>query len=84
MAIMGIANLYNRPQHLIISSVEHSAINAPVSWLETRGWEVTRLNVDRAGRVDPAELAAALRPNTALVSVIYGQSEVGTLQRSPS
>jgi cysteine desulfurase len=80
MAIMGIANLYNRPQHLIISSVEHSAINAPVSYLESRGWEVTRLEVDRSGRVDPAELSAALRPNTALVSVIYGQSEVGTLQ----
>ncbi len=47
---------------------------------------VTReMNVIAAGRVDPAELAAALRPNTALVSVIYGQSEVGTLQqRSPS
>jgi cysteine desulfurase len=80
MAIMGIANLYDRPQHLIISSVEHSAINAPVSYLESRGWEVTRLEVDRSGRVDPAELSAALRPNTALVSVIYGQSEVGTLQ----
>jgi cysteine desulfurase len=80
MAVMGIANLYSRPQHLIISSVEHSAISAPVNWLETRGWKVTRLNVDRSGRVDPAELEASIRPNTALVSIIYGQSEVGTIQ----
>jgi cysteine desulfurase len=80
MAIVGIANLYSRPQHLIISSVEHSAIAAPANWLETRGWSVTRLNVDRWGRVNPGELETAIRPNTALVSIIYGQSEVGTIQ----
>ena len=79
-AIMGVVNLYTTPQHLIISSVEHSSINAPVQWLETRGWQVTKLPVDRAGRIDPQDLAAAMRPNTVLVSVIYGQSEVGTIQ----
>jgi cysteine desulfurase len=79
-AIMGVANLYPTPQHLVISSVEHSSISAPVRFLETRGWQVTRLPVDRQGRIDPQDLAAAIRPNTALVSIIYGQSEVGTLQ----
>ncbi len=79
-AIMGVANLYTIPQHLVISSVEHSSISAPVRFLETRGWQVTRLPVDRQGRIDPQDLAAAIRPNTALVSIIYGQSEVGTLQ----
>jgi cysteine desulfurase len=79
-AIMGVANLYPAPQHLIISSIEHSSISAPVQWLETRGWQVTRLAVDRSGRIDPQDLEMAIRPNTVLVSVIYGQSEVGTIQ----
>lgn len=79
-AIMGVANRYLTPQHLIISSVEHSSINAPVQWLETRGWQVTKLPVDRSGRIDPQALRSAMRPNTVLVSVISAQSEVGTLQ----
>lgn len=81
--IMGVANLFSTPQHLIISSVEHSSISAPARWLETTGWSVTRLPVDRDGRVNPDDLASAIRPNTVLVSIIYGQSEVGTIQPIP-
>jgi len=80
LAIMGIAQNYKTPQHIVISSVEHSAIAQPVRWLETWGWQVTRLPVDSEGRVNPRDLEDALQPNTVLVSVIYGQSEVGTLQ----
>jgi cysteine desulfurase len=79
-AIFGVAHRYTAPQHIIISSVEHSSISAPVAWLESRGWQVTRLPVDRSGRISTAELQSALRSNTVLVSVIYAQSEVGTLQ----
>jgi cysteine desulfurase len=79
-AIMGVANLYATPQHLIISHVEHSSISAPVQWLESRGWQVTRLAVDRCGRVNPQDLAIAIQPNTVLVSIIYAQSEVGTIE----
>lgn len=80
LAVMGVARQFSTPQHVIISCVEHSAISEPVLWLEQMGWEVTRLPVDSQGRVSPFDLQAALRPNTALVSIIYGQSEVGTLQ----
>ncbi|MBF2069891.1 cysteine desulfurase family protein [Fischerella thermalis] len=80
LAIMGVARLYSKPQHLIISSVEHSAISEPARLLEQWGWEVTRLPVDSQGRVNPLDLKAALQDNTILVSVIYGQSEVGTVQ----
>lgn len=80
LVILGVAHQYSTPQHLIISQVEHSAISQPASWLESRGWEVTKLGVDRLGQVDPAELERAIQPNTVLVSIIYGQSEVGTLQ----
>lgn len=80
LAIMGVAQQYTRPQHIVISSVEHSAIEQPVRMLEQWGWAVTRLPVDSVGRVNPLDLKAALRPNTVLVSIIYGQSEVGTVQ----
>ncbi len=80
MAIMGVTRCYGKPQHIIISSVEHSAISEPSKMLENWGWQVTRLPVDRQGRVDPQQLQAALQLNTVLVSIIYGQSEVGTLQ----
>ncbi|MBX9257707.1 cysteine desulfurase [Desmonostoc muscorum CCALA 125] len=80
LAIMGVARLYTVPGHIIISSVEHSAISETVRFLEIWGWEVTRLDVDGKGTVNPLDLKAALRHNTVLVSVIYGQSEVGTVQ----
>ena len=80
LAIMGIAQRYTHPQHLIISSIEHSAIAEPAKTLEKLGWEITRLPVNRQGRVNPLDLKAAIQPNTVLISIIYGQSEIGTLQ----
>lgn len=80
LAILGTARRYSTPQHIIISSVEHSAVGEPVRWLEQQGWQVTRLPVNSQGRINPIDLQAALRSNTVLVSVLYGQSEVGTLQ----
>ncbi|MDD1414888.1 cysteine desulfurase [Dolichospermum sp. ST_con] len=80
LAIMGVARCYTVPQHIIISSVEHSAISEPAKMLENWGWEITRLGVNHQGRVNPEDLKAALRDNTVLVSVIYGQSEIGTVQ----
>lgn len=79
-AILGIARQYSQPQHLIISSVEHSAISEPARFLAQQGWQVTRLPVNRQGRVNPLDLMAAIQDNTVLISIIYGQSEVGTLQ----
>ncbi|MEG4396274.1 cysteine desulfurase family protein [Microcoleus sp. BROC3] len=80
LAIMGIARLYPKPQHMIISSVEHSAVAEPTRQLEQWGWEITRLPVDKLGRIHPLDLQESLRSNTVLISIIYGQSEVGTLQ----
>ncbi|MEB3355895.1 MAG: cysteine desulfurase family protein [Synechococcales bacterium] len=80
LAIMGVARRYPTPQHLIISSVEHSAIAAPTRQLEREGWQVTRLPVSAEGRVSPVDLQRSLQANTVLVSIIYGQSEIGTLQ----
>lgn len=80
LALLGIAHQYSTPQHLIISSVEHSAVLEPARFLEQQGWQVTRLSVNQQGQVNPLDLQAALQPNTVLVSIVYGQSEVGTLQ----
>jgi cysteine desulfurase len=80
LAIFGITEQYQTPQHLIISSVEHSAVAEPARVLAQRGWQVTYLPVNRQGRVNPSDLQRALQPNTVMVSVIFGQSEVGTLQ----
>lgn len=80
LAIMGVAQRYTQPQHMVISSVEHSAIAEPARLLAERGWQITRLPVDARGQVNPVDLQQALQANTVLVSVIYGQSEVGTLQ----
>jgi cysteine desulfurase len=79
LAIIGVAQQYNRPRH-IISSVEHSAIAEPCKQLEQQGWQITRLPVNRQGRVNPLDLKAAIQSDTVLISIIYGQSEVGTLQ----
>lgn len=80
LAVFGTAYNYSQPQHIIISSVEHSAIASPVAMLEKQGWRVTRLPVDRGGRVNPDDLRESLRDDTVLVSIVYGQSEVGTIQ----
>ena len=80
LAIMGLARQYARPQHLIISSIEHSAIAEPAKLLENQGWQVTRLPVNKRGLINPWDLQTAIQPNTVLISIIYGQSEIGTIQ----
>jgi cysteine desulfurase len=80
LAIIGVARKFQTPQHIIISSIEHSSISEPAKLLEEWGWEITRLKVNRQGRINPIDLKNAIQPNTVLVSIIYGQSEIGTLQ----
>ena len=80
LAIFGITQQSTQPQHVIISSVEHSAVAEPARQLEMQGWQVTRLPVDATGRLDPMDLEAAIQSNTVLISMIWGQSEIGTVQ----
>ncbi|MCJ2542683.1 cysteine desulfurase family protein [Thermostichus vulcanus] len=80
LALFGVAQAYSTPQHLIISSVEHSSVENAARQLQSQGWQVTRLPVNRFGQVDPEQLKGALQPNTALVSILHGQNEVGSLQ----
>ncbi len=67
-------------KHIITSSVEHAAVRNTMKQLESLGFEVTYLPVDQQGRVNPADVKAALRPDTILVSVMAVNNEIGTVQ----
>jgi len=68
------------PFHVITSCIEHPAVLEPCSFLERCGAAVTRLPVDRHGLVDPDDVRRAIRPGTALVSIMHANNEVGTIQ----
>lgn len=70
----------NKGKHIITSSIEHPAVSEVCKYLETEGFEVTYLPVDGTGRVRVADVEAAIRPETILISVMYANNEVGTLQ----
>lgn len=80
-ALKGAA-LHNRAKgnHIIISSIEHHAILNAADWLENNGFKVTRLPVDATGLVNAADLEKAIDDKTTLVSVMYVNNEVGTIQ----
>ena len=82
LAVKGIAHRYRkRGKHIIISSIEHSAVyNAALFLKREEGYDVTLLPVDPEGFVDPAEVEASIRPDTTLVSIIHGNNEIGTIQ----
>jgi cysteine desulfurase len=81
LAIKGVAwSLAGRGRHLVTVATEHKAVLDPCRRLEAEGFEVTVLPVDRHGRVAPEQVAAALRRDTVLVSVMLANNETGTLQ----
>ena len=67
-------------KHLVSTAIEHHAILHTLKKLEQEGFEVTLLPVDESGIVDPAQVEAAIREDTALVSVMYANNEIGTIQ----
>jgi len=70
----------DRGRHVVVSAVEHHAVLEPARFLESRGFEVTHVPVDRTGRVDPDDVRRALRDDTILVSVMHANNELGTIQ----
>jgi len=80
-AIIGLATAGGRDRgHVIVSAFEHHAILAPASWLAKHGFEVTELAPHTDGTISPDDLAAAMREDTVLVSVMHVNNEIGTVQ----
>lgn len=81
MAVKGLALAgAGKGRHIVVSAVEHVSVLNPARSLERQGFKVTVVPVDGAGLVDPADVEAALTPETVLVSVIMASSEVGTVE----
>lgn len=80
-ALKGIADAYkNKGNHIITTKIEHHAILNTAEFLEKHGCEVTYLDVDENGLVSPKDLEAAIRPETILVSIMFANNEIGTIE----
>ncbi len=80
-ALKATAEAYEgKGKHIITTKIEHHAILHTGEYLEKRGFEVTYLDVDADGKVKLDELKAAIRPDTILISVMYANNEIGTIQ----
>ncbi|MEK3788717.1 cysteine desulfurase family protein [Paenibacillus sp. FSL K6-1230] len=81
LAIFGAAEAQNQKSgHIITTSIEHHAVLHSCEELERKGYEVTYLPVDHTGRIRISDLEAAIRPDTFLITMMYGNNETGTLQ----
>jgi cysteine desulfurase len=81
LAIRGLCEAaVSHGRHIVTSSIEHPSVAGVCSEMEKRGWEVTRLPVYREGIVRVEDLAAALRPETVLITIMMANNEIGTIQ----
>jgi len=81
IAIQGIAFANQiKGKHIITSAIEHPAVIEVCKYLETQGFEVSYLAVDATGRINPQDVATAIRPDTILITIMHANNEVGTIQ----
>jgi cysteine desulfurase len=81
LALRGVAERYGgRGDHMVTTNLEHPAVDETLAALAGRGWRITRVAAGPEGRIDPDDVAAALTPQTVLVSLTGAQNEIGTLQ----
>lgn len=81
LAIIGAAMAHRRSgKHIITTNIEHASVSATMDFLSSEGYEITYVGVDSEGKVDLEALKAALRDDTILVSAMYVNNEIGTIQ----
>ena len=80
LAVFGLAAANPEKRHLVVSKIEHPAVRETARHLERAGYEVSWIDVDSHGLVDPERVSEVLRPDTALVAVMWANNEVGTIQ----
>src|SRR3972149_5878261 len=81
LAIKGVALKHlGNPAQILTSPIEHKAILDPCKWAERQGFEVVFLPVDRHGIVDPAAVEEAITEHTVIVSIIFSNNEIGTIE----
>src|SRR5215471_17352234 len=80
LALRGVLEAAPAGSHVVTTAIEHHAVLDPIRHLEHYGFEATVVPVEPNGVVDPARVAAAINPKTALVSVMTANNEVGTIQ----
>lgn len=79
-AIKGIAFANKDKNHIVTTKIEHDCILNSCKWLESQGFKITYLNVDKEGFVSAEELEKSITDKTILVSIIHGNNEIGTIQ----
>ena len=81
IAIFGAANaMKRRGSRIITTSIEHSSVEEPVKYLESQGFDVIRLRVGESGVIDERQLFAAVNPSVVLISMMYVNNEIGSIQ----
>ncbi|MFQ6047838.1 MAG: IscS subfamily cysteine desulfurase [Phycisphaerae bacterium] len=85
IVIKGVVEMYGRQEgggkdHIVTQATEHKAVIDPCKYLQQKGWRVTFLPVDRYGRIDLDQLAEAITDRTLLVTIMFGNNEIGTVQ----
>ncbi len=84
LAVQGVAYASQRHgRHLVASAIEHPAVLRSLEFLETQGFTTTRVPVDAVGRINPADVAAALTEQTILVCTHHANHDIGTIQPVP-
>src|SRR5262245_6246828 len=79
LAIKGVAEAHSGRRHIVTSATEHKAVIDTFAYLETKGYEVTYLVPGPSGIIEPGQVAAALRPDTLIVSVMHANNEIGVI-----